>query len=52
MLTNGFYSTMDCTLADLHDAHNDDEAESEELAHGEHILYTRRPADTEAVNPS
>lgn len=40
------------TLADLHDAHNDDEAEGEELACGEHILYPRRPADTEAVDPS
>jgi len=44
-LMNEFYCTMDCTLADLYDAHEDDEAEGDEFARGEHILYTRRPAD-------
>lgn len=39
------------TFADLYDAHNDDETEGEELACGENILNTRRPADTGAVNP-
>lgn len=43
---------LEVTLADLHNAHDDDEAEGEEFVCGEHILYTHRPADTEAVNPS
>lgn len=39
------------TLADLHDAHDDDEGEGQQLAGGEHVLHPGGPPHTRAVHP-
>lgn len=39
------------TLADLHDAHDDDEGERQELAGGEHVLHPGGPPHAGAVHP-
>lgn len=39
------------TLADLHDAHDDDEAEGQQLAGGEHVLHPGGPPHAGAVHP-
>lgn len=40
------------TFADLHDAHDDDEAEGQQFAGGEHVLNPGGPSDAGAVDPS
>lgn len=42
---------MELTLANLHNAHDDDEGESQQLASGEHILHPGGPPDAGAVHP-
>lgn len=39
------------TLADLHNAHDDDEGEGQQLASGEHVLHPGGPPDAGAVHP-
>lgn len=39
------------TLADLHDAHDDDEGECQQLAGGENVLHPGGPPHTGAVHP-
>lgn len=39
------------TLADLHDAHDDDEREGQQLAGGEYVLHPGGPPDAGAVHP-
>lgn len=39
------------TLADLHDAHDDDEAKGQQLAGGEHVLHPGGPPHTGAIHP-
>lgn len=39
------------TLADLHDAHDDDEGEGQQLAGGEYVLHPGGPPDAGAVHP-
>lgn len=41
----------DLTLADLHDAHDDDEGERQELAGGEDVLHPGGPPHAGAVHP-
>lgn len=39
------------TLADLHDSHDDDEAEGQQLAGGEDVLHPGGPSHARAVHP-
>lgn len=39
------------TLADLHQAHDDDEGEGQQLAGGEHVLHPGGPPHAGAVHP-
>ena len=49
-----FYQTGNkrkLTLADLHDAHDDDEGEGQQLAGGEDVLHPGGPPHAGAVHP-
>lgn len=39
------------TLADLHDAHDDDEGEGQQLACREHVLHPGGPPHAGAIHP-
>lgn len=39
------------TLADLHDAHDDDEGERQQFARGEDVLHPGGPSHAGAVHP-
>lgn len=42
---------VELTLANLHDAHDDDERKGKQFASGEHILHPGGPPDAGAVHP-
>lgn len=39
------------TLADLHDAHDDDECQRQQLAGSEHVLHSGGPPHAGAIHP-
>lgn len=45
------YAFRELTLADLHNAHDDDEGEGQELAGSEDVLHPGGPPHTGAVHP-
>lgn len=51
MQSGGTDGVGELTLADLHDAHDDDEAEGQQLAGGEYVLHPGGPSHTGAIHP-
>lgn len=45
------WTSRELTLADLHDAHDDDEGEGQQLPGGEHVLNSGGPPHAGAVHP-